>query len=138
MIDRRTLLTTSAAASAVAALPALAQPKASGDPALSKLFDAFFQENLRRNPEGATQLGLDKGANADLKSKLTDRGPDERARNKTENASQLAQLKAIDRKRLSGADAVNYDTVLYALNTNKRLLALRLRRTLARAVALCR
>jgi uncharacterized protein (DUF885 family) len=123
MIDRRTLLTTSAAASAVAALPALAQPKASGDPALSKLFDAFFQENLRRNPEGATQLGLDKGANADLKSKLTDRGPDERARNKAENASQLAQMKAIDRKRLSGADAVNYDTVLYALNTNKRLLA---------------
>jgi uncharacterized protein (DUF885 family) len=125
MIDRRTLLTTSVAAGAAAALPAFAQTQAKpvGDPALNALFDAFFQENLRRNPEGATQLGLDKGANADLKSKLTDRGPDERARNQAENADQLKRLQAIDRKRLSGADAVNYDTVLYALNTNKRLLA---------------
>jgi len=27
---------------------------------------AFIQENLRQNPEGATLLGLDAGANADL------------------------------------------------------------------------
>ncbi len=123
MIDRRALLTTSAAGAAAMALPAWADGDLSqADRDLGKLFDIFFQENLRRNPESATQLGLDKGANADLKSKLTDRGPDERARNKADNASQLARLKAIDRTKLTAMDAVNYDTVLYALNTTRRLL----------------
>ena len=126
MIDRRALLTTSAATAATLALPAMGQtpaPAAStGDPRLTRLFDGFFQENLRHNPESATQLGLDKGANADLKSKLSDRGPDERKRRHAENNSQIARLKAIDRKGLAPMDAVNYDTVLYALNTEHSLL----------------
>lgn len=123
MIDRRRLLASGAASAAVLAAPVWAETANAGDPALARLFDAFFQENLRRGPEGATQLGLDKGANADLKSKLTDRGPDERAKNRALNDSQLARLAAVDRKRLTGMDAVNYDTVLYQLNTTKRLLA---------------
>ena len=123
MIDRRGLLAGSAASAAVLAAPVWAEAPATGNPELAKLFDAFFQENLRRNPEGATQLGFDKGPNADLKSKLTDRGPDERARNKADNDGQLARLKAIDRRSLSGADLVNYDTVLYQLTTTQRLLA---------------
>src|ERR1700761_8033819 len=123
MIDRRQLLTTAAGAVTTAALPAWADGDLSqADRDLGKLFDIFFQENLRRGPEGATQLGLDKGPNADLKSKLSDRGPEERKRNKAMNDSQLARLKAIPRKRLTGMDAVNYDTVLYSLNTTHRLL----------------
>lgn len=123
MIDRRRLLSTAAAGAAFAAAPAraLAQPTGAGNAPLAKLFDAFFQENLRRNPEGATQLGLDRGANADLKSKLTDRGPAQQALDRRETESQLARLTSISRSSLTGADVVNYDTVLYALNTARRL-----------------
>ena len=71
MLDRRAFLLTTAAAGAATALPARAA-SATPSPQLSALFDAFFQEGLRQRPEGATQLGLDKGANADLKARLSD------------------------------------------------------------------
>ena len=66
MLSRRALLASSA--SLVAFAPslrrALADPLAPPSPEharLAALMDAFFAENLRQNPEGATQLGLDKG-----------------------------------------------------------------------------
>ena len=64
MLDRRAFLLTSAAAGAATALPARAAATDTPSPELAALFDAFFQEGLRQRPEGATQLGLDKGANA--------------------------------------------------------------------------
>ena len=75
MFSRRDLLATSAATAASLALPPFALPAAAEPTAatqLNALMDTFFQENLRMNPESATLLGLDTGANADLKGKLRD------------------------------------------------------------------
>jgi uncharacterized protein (DUF885 family) len=90
-----------------------AQTPETPDARLSALFDVFFAEDLRRRPEGATQLGLDTGANADLRSRLSDNSAAGIAAAKTLNQSQLARLTAIDRAALSPAGKVNYDTVLY-------------------------
>ena len=113
MLNRRELLQ-SAAALAVAgsALPVFAAETAP-DPALAALFDKMFQDSLRLSPERATLLGLDKGANADLKSKLADRSSAGRAAAKALNASQLAALKSFEAGKLGPVDRVNYDTVLY-------------------------
>src|SRR5450755_1429724 len=99
MLSRRDLLASTAAASAVAfVLPdfvARADAPESSASRLNVLMDNFFQENLQQNPEGATLLGLDKGANASLKSKLRDESAAGIAAGKALNASQLARLKAL-------------------------------------------
>ncbi|HXC56706.1 MAG TPA: DUF885 family protein [Rhizomicrobium sp.] len=116
MLDRRSFLSSTAALTgAVLAGPTLSRaapdPQAAAE--LSALLDLLFQENLRQNPEGATQLGFDKGANVDLKSKLRDESPAGIAAAKALNADQLHRLKAIDATALTGLDRVNYDTVVY-------------------------
>ncbi len=111
MLNRRDLIVTGASSAALAPLAANAQ--ATEDGRLDALFDAFFQEGLRRRPESATLLNLDTGANADLRSKLTDGSPAGLAAAKALNADQLRRLGAIDRTALSGSGKVNYDTVLY-------------------------
>ena len=116
MLDRRQLLGSAAALSTLAiAAPAFGAESPSGR--LSALFDAFFQENLKQNPETATQLGLDKGDNADLRGKLRDESAAGIAAAKALNADQLARLKTIARKPLGTSDRVNYDTVLYTLQS---------------------
>src|SRR6185437_13802300 len=76
MVDRRTVLLYTVAAGAAAALPELPALARSGGAeshaALDRLFTAFLEEDLRRHPERATQLGFDKGKNADLKGRLSD------------------------------------------------------------------
>ena len=74
MLDRRTFLAAGAASGALIAFPdfAFAAPAPGRSPQLAALLDALFQEQLRQRPELATQLGLDKGANSDLRGKLTD------------------------------------------------------------------
>jgi uncharacterized protein (DUF885 family) len=98
MLNRRELLSSTASLLVAAGLPfaARADTTAQTSPALDKLFDDFFQENLRLNPEGATLLGLDTGANADLKSKLRDESAAGIAAAKALNADQLRRLKAFD------------------------------------------
>ncbi|HEY2179544.1 MAG TPA: DUF885 family protein [Caulobacteraceae bacterium] len=110
-LNRRDVLVATGAAALAPAVPALAQE--SEDARLAALFDAFFQEGLRRNPEGATQLGFDKGPNADLKSRLRDESLAGRAADKALNADQRRRLASIDRARLSPDAKVNYDTVAY-------------------------
>jgi uncharacterized protein (DUF885 family) len=112
MLDRRAFLLTSAAAGVATALPARAAP-AGESLELAALFDAFFQEGLRERPEGATQLGLDKGANADLRAKLSDASDAGRAAARALTADQLRRLALIDRSRLSPADRLDYDVVKY-------------------------
>ena len=56
-MDRREFLGATALTASLAALPAWAQGTG-GSPELARLFDDLFNENLRRRPEGATQLGL--------------------------------------------------------------------------------
>ncbi len=114
-IDRRTLLRTGAAAGAVLALPATAfAATPAHDPKLATLFDTLFLEGVRQRPESATLLGLDTGPNADLRSKLGDVGEAGRAAARALTASQIKRLAAVDRKKLSPADRLNYDVVLYA------------------------
>jgi uncharacterized protein (DUF885 family) len=110
MINRRDFLLT-ASALALAPLPALAQ---SGEDArLDTLFAAFVTEDLRRRPEGATQLGLDKGPNADLRSRLSDNSAAGRDAARAMNADQLRRMQGIDRSALTAAGRVSYDTVAY-------------------------
>jgi uncharacterized protein (DUF885 family) len=119
MLNRRHQLM-SAAALAVAPLDAA---RARGT-AVTALLDAFFDEDLRAHPETATGLGLDKGRYADLRFRLTDVTPAGRAAEKAANADRLRRLAAIDRRSLSKADAVNYDTVAYVEDSLKRILDL--------------
>ena len=104
---------------AAAPPPQLAPSPQSASQQLSKLLDDFFQEQLVESPELATVLGLDTGAHADqgqaLRRLVRRRRPAQAL-----NADQLRRLKAIDRKSLSGMAAVNYDTVLYDLETTDR------------------
>jgi uncharacterized protein (DUF885 family) len=113
MIDRRRLL---AAATATAAIPvALSADAASPRAAvqLNALLDDFMRRNLSRSPELATSLGLDKGPLAVSKSLLDDRSLAQVGRDKAENAARRTALAAIDRRALTGLDAINYDTVAY-------------------------
>jgi len=118
LIDRRTLLLSGAATGALAFVSTpfarAATPAAS---ALYKMFDAFMDEDLTRSPEGTTGLGLDTGKRAYEKSKLDDRSLASIASDKARNADQMKRLKTIDRKSLTGMDAVNYDVVMYGLAT---------------------
>ncbi len=111
MLNRRSLLLATTAAGATTALPALAQ----GTPhaALDKLFDDLFLEGLRQRPEGATQLGLDKGANADLRSRLTDQTPAGAAAARALTQDQIKRLRAVDTSKLDATDRLNLATVLY-------------------------
>ena len=123
MLNRRELLQSAAAvAVAAAAMPVFAADTPP-DPALSTLFDTLFQDWLRLNPERATLLGLDKGANADLKGKMGDRSVAGREEVKSLNAKQLAALKAFEAGKLGTVDRINYDTVLYLRETSVALAA---------------
>jgi uncharacterized protein (DUF885 family) len=122
MLNRRELLASSAAVAVAYTVPpafAAATPAAS----LDALMSTFFQENLRQNPEGATQLGLDTGANADLRGKLNDESAAGIAASKALNASQLARLEAIDAGALSGMERVDYDTLVYTAQSRARVMA---------------
>jgi uncharacterized protein (DUF885 family) len=128
MLNRRALLTTSAAAGLAATLPSLSFPSlafaadaAAGDPTLARLFDQFFQEGLRLRPESATQIGLDKGPNADLKGRLADESAAGRAAVKAQAEDQLRRLRAIDRTKLNAADRLNYDTIVYTRESQASL-----------------
>ena len=117
MLSRRHLLASAAALATPLALPDLFIVARADTPTeaakLDVLFDAFFKENLQRNPEAATFLGMDKGENAALKSRLHDESLAGVAADKEANASQLARLKTIDAGKLTGMDRVNYDTLVY-------------------------
>ncbi len=118
MLNRRAmLLSTGAAATVVGLAP---RAIAAGDAQLGGLFDAFFKEGLTLRPESATQLGLDKGPNAALKSRLDDNSSSGRAAAKAQNADQLRRLQAFDRSKLTGPDRLNYDVVLYTRQSTAR------------------
>ncbi len=97
MLDRRQLLACAAAASLSA--PALAAPpsaETSQGRKLTALLDAFWAEELQRGPERATDLGLDTGANAPLKHRLTDVSAAGIEGDRAEAAHQARRLAAFD------------------------------------------
>ncbi|MBS0255874.1 MAG: DUF885 family protein, partial [Proteobacteria bacterium] len=119
MMDRRQLLKSSAALGALACAPALfAAPAgaASGsaeDARLNALFDRIMTEAQDRSPEFVTSLGYDKGERAAAKGKLDDRSLGAWEEDKARTRRQLAELKAIDRSKLTGLGPSNYDAVLF-------------------------
>jgi uncharacterized protein (DUF885 family) len=86
-----------------------------GAPALNVLFDAFMKEQFERSPELVTSLGLDTGAWASAKSRLSDQSLAQVARDKAATVDRIARMKALDQAVFSAADKVNYATVLYTL-----------------------
>ncbi|MCF2513475.1 DUF885 family protein [Sphingomonas sp. G124] len=122
-MDRREFLSLGSVAALLPIMPAgLASaqaPAAPGDEALNRLFEAIFQEQVATYPTFATQLGLDKGNLAGLRSKLDTR-PDQRAR--AENLAQskrwIASLEGVPPASLSASAALNREVVLWDLKTN--------------------
>lgn len=118
MLNRRHALLTAGATLALAGTRAGAATPAEAQ--LSTLLDAFFNEALDESPELSTALGLDVGARAADKGRISDHSIAGHDRAKAHTADQLARLRAVDRKALSGMAAVNYDTVLYNLEITDR------------------
>ena len=121
-MKRRTFLRGSAAATGVAALPAL-PALAQGKPSLDTLFDALVQAQLRRSPEFATNLGLDTGANADLRARLSDQSLSGVAAAREATRDELVRLKAIDRAALTPEQRIDLDCVLYTRESAARTQA---------------
>ena len=120
-MDRRSFLATGAT---VALLPLTETPALAAatpgrnDAKLNALFEDIFQERVRHSPELATSLGLDKGPNADLKSKLsTDPVAVQRRDDLARDRRAIAQLNAIAPSSLSDAARLNREVVLYSLQT---------------------
>jgi uncharacterized protein (DUF885 family) len=124
MMDRRSFLATSATAALLplTEMPAIAAATTkagSADARLNSLFEQIFQERVRNSPSLASSLGLDKGPNAALKSRLdTDPAPIARAKNLARNRRAIAQLRAISPATLSKPAKLNRDVVLYSLDTS--------------------
>ncbi|HLZ74433.1 DUF885 domain-containing protein [Phenylobacterium sp.] len=114
-LDRRGFLATTAAGALAVASGAHAQPTSGAEAELNKAFDDFFNQTLDHSPEQVTSLGLDKGPRAAAKFKLRDASLAAVEQRKQETAANLARLRKIDRKALTGIAAVNYDSVLYTL-----------------------
>ena len=121
MQNRRQMLLSAAALGLAAAAPRFAAARegapATGEAAkLNALFDDLMARQFRQSPELATVLGIDKDELAWTKSSLSDSSLTALAQNKVNNAEGLQRLHAIDRKALSGNDAINYDTVDFVLS----------------------
>jgi uncharacterized protein (DUF885 family) len=122
-MDRRSFLATSAT---VALLPlteapalAAATKGGSGDAQLNQLFEEIFQERVKSSPTLATSLGLDKGPNAALKSKLdTDPAPVARSKELARDRRALTRLQAISPSTLSEPAKLNREVVIYSLETD--------------------
>ncbi|WP_137786803.1 DUF885 family protein [Sphingomonas sp. 3P27F8] len=108
--DRRHFLAGTAASGLLAAAPLRAAPASTP---LTALFDQLVQEQLRRSPESATQLGLDTGANADLRAKLSDQSAAGIAQARALAKAQLKRLEAIDRTALGPEQRIDLDCILY-------------------------
>jgi len=119
-MDRRQFLATSGLATAGALLvPSrlFAQAAAGGDAAANALFEQLFQEAVARSPELATSLGLDTGALAALKSRLSPRTAEERQKDLALTRAALARLRALN--GLSEANQLNRDVLIYQLEAQE-------------------
>ncbi|HWE47295.1 MAG TPA: DUF885 family protein [Caulobacteraceae bacterium] len=117
MLDRRKMLAAGAGVAALGFAPgAIAQTMAEmQDGQLIKILNRQFDHELQLHPERATVLGLDKGANAKLRSKLDDyslEGAETERNNSIEN---MNALKLFNRDLLSNTYAVSYDSALFRL-----------------------
>jgi len=123
-MDRRSFLKAGSATAAVvpfaagAAAQTTTATAAAGEAKLNALFEQIFQDRVQRYPELASSLGLDKGANAHLKSKLDVRPLGQARREDLALAKKdIADLKAVPPASLSDAGRLNREVVLYQMET---------------------
>ena len=109
-LNRRDVLALGAATLALGSAGAV-QAAAPGDAAAEALLSGVAEDLMREYPENASALGLDKGARAALKSSLTDRSLEGRARLGAAAKARVAKMKAVDRKGLSPATALDLGVV---------------------------
>ncbi|MBO9710792.1 MAG: DUF885 family protein [Caulobacter sp.] len=105
-INRREVLVLGAAAATLGGGSTLAAAP-SADAAAEALLAQAAEDLMREYPENASALGLDKGARAGLKASLTDRSLEGRARLGAAARTRLAKMKAVDRKALGPAAALD-------------------------------
>ena len=117
MLDRREFLL-SAVSAGLLPSPGLAHMQAR----LDDVFERIFAAELKRDPERATELGLDDGPRAGLKSRLRDESLAALEARVTSAESELRLLKSVNRVRLTSADKINYDAVLYQRQAQLALL----------------
>lgn len=124
MIDRRIFLQGAAAGAFAGAIPAGAfAASGDADAALAALLQRHSEAYLRRSPEEATGNDYDIGANAALRARLDDRSLAARATDRAAIRQASADLKAIDRARLSPRGALDYDVAGFVYETLDDLLA---------------
>ncbi|MDF2494420.1 MAG: Tat pathway signal protein [Sphingomonas sp.] len=87
------------------------------DAQLNSLFDKVFAQTLQRSPELATSLGMDKGANAALKHRLTDQSAAGKATARTELKQAIAAIRAVDPASLSTRSKLDREVILYSLES---------------------
>src|SRR5690349_18654884 len=122
-MDRRSFLASGATLALLpladsAAFAAVAAPGAN-DAKLNALFDQIFQRQVRESPGFATQLGLDTGALAKLRSTFDMRTPNgQRVANAARDRAALAAVRAISPATLSPTAALNREIVIYDLETS--------------------
>ena len=115
---RRAVLGSAASLTALAALPASAARAmtAPRDPQLAAALTTIAAAVLQRQPEAATLLGLDTGANAGLARQLEDLSVAGVAETQRVYATAQQLLGTINRDRLQGPDINNYDSARWALD----------------------
>ncbi len=122
-MDRRQFIASGGLLASSALLPAFAAVaqetagQVSGDSRLNQLFDLIFQRAVAASPEMATSLGLDRGANAALKSRLSPRTAAERRADVARIQTALDLLGGVNRDHLSPSDRLNLQVVTYQLET---------------------
>ena len=120
-MDRRQFLATTTLAASTALVPAALRAQArpapaatAGDAKLNALLETIFMDRIKRNPEFATSIGLDKGPLAAMKGKFDTR-PDAQARQEDLVIAKrnLAAVKAVNPATLSSSGKLNRDVVIY-------------------------
>ncbi|MBJ6122898.1 DUF885 domain-containing protein [Sphingomonas mollis] len=120
MTTRRSFMGGTAATVALAAAPRAAM---AAETPLTALFADLLQAQLRRNPEGATNLGLDTGADADLRARLSDQSIAAMATNRAATLAEIKRLEAIDTATLSADEKIDLACVLYTRRSAARVQA---------------
>ncbi|CAN5292501.1 DUF885 family protein [soil metagenome] len=114
--SRRDFLIGTGSTVALSALPAQAAT-GGADAAAEATLAAIAEEMLADYPENATGLGIDSGARAALKGKLSDRSAAGQRAIADRSAKRLARLRAIDGATLSPATRIDVDVVRTAHET---------------------
>src|SRR5882757_5239674 len=111
MINRRNFVIGTGAAVACTDLPARGAGAGGPDVAVESLLAEMAEELLAEYPENATNLGIDRGKRAALKSKLADRSPDGQRSIAERAGKRLKRLKAIDLSTLGEAARIDVDVM---------------------------